>query len=234
MNRNKSIHWFIISTFVILWLFVSLISMIHVIEFFELSNPRSLAITLAIAFEVGGAASLASIIVLDRMNKTIVWSIFILLALVMMMGNTYYAFVHLENYTGWIELFGLQGESVIMQKRILSIISGALLPLIALGFIKALVDYLRPSEDKTEETPKVEKTEETPKVEKTEETPKVEKTEETPKVEKKQETEIIKDNEKFSVDSIKDPKLKQDINEYINKTKSGKRHPNMKTTPGIG
>ena len=210
MNRNKFIHWFIISTFVILWLFVSLISMIHVIEFFELSNPRSLAITLAIAFEVGGAASLASIIVLDRMNKTIVWSIFILLALVMMMGNTYYAFVHLENYTGWIELFGLQGESVIMQKRILSIISGAILPLIALGFIKALVDYLRPGE------------------------PKVEKTEETPKVEKKQETEIIKDNEKFSVDSIKDPKLKQDINEYINKTKSGKRHPNMKTTPGIG
>ena len=206
MNRNKFIHWFIISTFVILWLFVSLISMIHVIEFFELSNPRSLAITLAIAFEVGGAASLASIIVLDRMNKTIVWSIFILLALVMMMGNTYYAFVHLENYTGWIELFGLQGESVIMQKRILSIISGAILPLIALGFIKALVDYLRPGE------------------------PKVEKTEETPKVEK----EIIKDNEKFSVNSIKDPKLKQDINEYINKTKSGKRHPNMKTTPGIG
>jgi hypothetical protein len=69
-----------------------------------------------------------------------------------MMGNTYYAFTNLENYQGWIELFGLVDEEPIYQKRILSIISGAILPLVALGFIKSLVDYIRPSEDTPEIT----------------------------------------------------------------------------------
>jgi hypothetical protein len=35
-------------------------------------------------------------------------------------------------------------EDVIFQKRLLSIISGATLPIISLGFIKSLVDYIKP------------------------------------------------------------------------------------------
>lgn len=154
--RNKLLHWFIIGSFISLYLLVSLISMIHVIEFFELSNSRQLAISLAIAFEVGAAASLASIIVLDKMNKVIVWGLFIILALFQMMGNTFYAYSHLEDYISWIELFGLNEMTIIEQKRILSIISGAVLPIVALGFIKALVDYIRPS-NKTIESNTVEK-----------------------------------------------------------------------------
>jgi hypothetical protein len=105
---------------------------------------------LAIGFEVGAAASLASLIVLDKMNKGIVWGLFILLTAMQAMGNTYYAFSHLENFTGWIELFGLQEEDLIYQKRMLAIISGAVLPIVALGFIKSLVDYIKPEEIKAE------------------------------------------------------------------------------------
>ncbi len=65
-----------------------------------------------------------------------------------MMGNTYYAFTNLENYQSWVELFGLTEREPLAQKRILSIISGAILPLVALGFIKSLVDYIRPPEEK--------------------------------------------------------------------------------------
>jgi hypothetical protein len=36
-------------------------------------------------------------------------------------------------------------EEEIFQKRILSIVSGAILPIVALGFIKSLVDYIRPA-----------------------------------------------------------------------------------------
>jgi hypothetical protein len=39
-------------------------------------------------------------------------------------------------------------EELIYQKRILSIISGAVLPVVALGFIKSLVDYIKPEDDK--------------------------------------------------------------------------------------
>lgn len=144
---KKTTGYFIIGTFVTLYLLVSVISTIHVIEFFELSNPRWLAVSLAIAFEVGAAASLASLITLEKMNKGIVWSLFIILTAMQAMGNTYYAFTHLQNFQGWIELFGLVDEELIYQKRVLSIVSGAILPVVALGFIKSLVDYIKPVDD---------------------------------------------------------------------------------------
>lgn len=150
-KENNITKNFIIGTFVTLYVMVSIISTIHVIDFFELSNPKWLAVTLAIAFEVGAAASLASIIALKKMNKGIVWALFILLTLMQAMGNTYYAFVNLKGFEGWIELFGLIDEDPVQQKRIVSFISGAVLPLVALGFIKSLVDYIRPDDGVTEE-----------------------------------------------------------------------------------
>lgn len=146
-KKNKLVHWFIISTFVSLYLIVSIISTIHVIQFFQLSNPSWLAISLALAFEVGAAASLSSIIVMEKMNKFLVWTLFILLTAMQAMGNTYYAYTHLNDFQGWVELFGLVDEDLLYQKRILSIISGAILPLVSLGFIKSLVDYVKPSNE---------------------------------------------------------------------------------------
>jgi hypothetical protein len=147
VKRINLVRGFIIATFVSLYLVVSIISTIHVIDFFRLSNPEWLSIALAIAFEIGAAASLASLIALDKMNKTMVWTLFILLTAMQAMGNTYYAYTHLDNFNSWIELFGLVDEELIYQKRTLSIISGAILPFIALGFIKSLVDYIKPDED---------------------------------------------------------------------------------------
>ena len=77
--EKRGISIFIISTFVLLYLTVSIISTIHVIDFFEMTNPKWLSIFLAIAFEIGAAASLASIVALDKMNKFIVWSLFFVL-----------------------------------------------------------------------------------------------------------------------------------------------------------
>jgi len=75
----------------------------------------------------------------------------------------YYAFVHMENFQGWSELFGLIEEDVVYQKRVLSAVSGAILPLVALGFIKSLVDYIKPESEtsvkegaKSEEEDKIE------------------------------------------------------------------------------
>lgn len=144
---NKLVSRFIIATFVTLYTLVSVISTIHVIDFFELSNPYWLAVTLAIGFELGAAASLASLVILDRMNKTLVWALFITITLMQMQGNMYYAFVNLEDFQTWSELFNLIEEEPLYQKRVLSFVSGAILPLVALGFIKSLVDYIKPTED---------------------------------------------------------------------------------------
>ena len=144
MNKNKLVSRFIIGTFVSLYLLVSIISTIHVIDFFELSNPYWLAVSLAIGFEIGAAASLASLITLDKMNKTIVWALFITITAMQMQGNMYYAFQNLEDYQSWVELFNLLEWEPLAQKRLLAFVSGAILPLVALGFIKSLVDYIKP------------------------------------------------------------------------------------------
>ena len=147
MKKNRLVNGFIIGTFVMLYILVSLISTIHVIDFFELSNPRGMAIALAIAFEVGAAASLASLITLDKMNKTLVWALFIAITAMQMQGNMFYAFQNLEGYSSWVELFNLVDEEPLFQKRVLAFVSGAILPLVALGFIKSLVDYIKPEDE---------------------------------------------------------------------------------------
>ena len=148
--REKLVHYFIIGIFVSLYFLVATISMINSVAFFDLSHAGLMSWSLAIGFEIGAAASLAAIIILDKTNKTMVWGLFLLLTSFQMMANSYHAFVNLEDYMGWIELFGLQEEELIFQKRVLAIISGAILPLVALGFIKSLVDYIRPEETESQ------------------------------------------------------------------------------------
>ena len=153
MNQNKLVNSFIIGTFVSLYVLVSVVSTIHVVDFFALSNPYWLAVTLAIGFELGAAASLAALITLDKMNKSLVWALFITITAMQMQGNMYYAFINLEDYYGWVELFNLVEWEPLAQKRLLAAVSGAILPLVALGFIKSLVDYIKPESEVGELSP---------------------------------------------------------------------------------
>lgn len=145
--QPKNVRSFVITTIILLYLTTSIISLLHTIEFFELSNPYWLAVSLSIAFEIGAAAALASLIVLEKINKSLTWLLFILLTAIQINGNLFYAYRHLNDYQGWVELFGLVDSDVIGQKRMLAIISGAILPLVSLGFIKSLVDYMKPKEE---------------------------------------------------------------------------------------
>ena len=151
MEKNRLVHLGIIGIFLSLYFLVATISMINSVAFFDLAHDGLMNWALAIGFELGAAASLAAIIILDKTNRTMVWSLFILLTAFQMMANSFHAFINLEDYMGWIELFGLEEEEPIFQKRVLSIVSGAILPIVALGFIKSLVDYIRP--EKSEELP---------------------------------------------------------------------------------
>ena len=147
--KNKIIHNGIIAIFCSLYFLVATISMINSVAFFNLSHEGFMSWSLAIGFELGAAASLGAIIILEKTNRAMVWGLFLLLTSFQMMANSFHAYINLEEYMGWVELFGLQEEEPLFQKRVLSIISGAVLPLVALGFIKSLVDYIRP--DKKED-----------------------------------------------------------------------------------
>lgn len=153
--REKSTRVFTIGTFAILYIVTSLISTVHVVDFFELSNPRWMAISLAIAFELGAAASLASLVVLNKLNRGLVWTLFIVITAMQVQGNLYFAYKNVHDYQAWAELFGLIDEEAIYQKRIIAAVSGAILPLVALGFIKSLVDYIKPEGKKEDLITKV-------------------------------------------------------------------------------
>ena len=165
MEKNRLVHLGIIGIFLSLYFLVATISMINSVAFFDLAHSGLMNWALAIGFELGAAASLAAIIILDKTNRTMVWGLFILLTSFQMMANSFHAFINLENYMGWIELFGLEEAEPIYQKRVLSIVSGAILPLVALGFIKSLVDYIRPDEPESISQPTAYVSDETPEIE---------------------------------------------------------------------
>lgn len=160
-KKNKLVHYFILGVFVLLYAIVSIISTIHVVDFFEMANPKWLAISLAIAFEIGAAASLASIIIMEKTSKGLVWMLFFILTGMQMMGNMYHGYTNLHEYQSWVELFGVIDWEVIDQKRLLAAVEGAVLPIVALGFIKSLVDYIKP-ESKNNQQPQTANSEKLP------------------------------------------------------------------------
>lgn len=137
---------FWIGTFISLWVLVSTVSTIHSIEFFELSNNLFLSWCLAIGFEIGAMASLGGIIV-SKGNKTLIWVLFILLTTFQIHGNMYWAWSHSSDISEWTKLFDMVDEDPNFTRRVFAFISGGILPLVSLGFIKSLMDYLAPKEE---------------------------------------------------------------------------------------
>jgi len=147
MNKSEKILKYSIGIlFLLLYMLVATISAICSIDFFNLSHSQTMSICLAIAFELGAMCSLCAGVFM-KSNRTLSFGLFTLLTLFQMMGNVFHSYTNImEGYIEWINLFGLDELEEIAQKRIVSIVSGAILPIVALGFIKCFVDYNDKSE----------------------------------------------------------------------------------------
>lgn len=135
------------SVFATLYLIVAIISLICSTEFFKLAHSGVMSWVLAIGFEIGAMSCLLSTLILPKKKLGLVWFMFIVLTLFQCMGNMYAAFIHLENFSDWIDMFGLTDMEPIGQKRVLAGISGIILPLVALGFIRIMADVLQDGHD---------------------------------------------------------------------------------------
>lgn len=160
-NNKQKASWWIIIAFMIVPLVVSLVSTIHVVSFFELSNYAALSVVLAIAFELGALSSLAGLVAMDKINKSTVWMIFILLTAFQMMGNTYYSYDVtttkmiqdsdlIKNFTELFSFSIYDNSDIIFVKRVIAIFSGAILPVISLCFLHLLMSYIIKSSAKIE------------------------------------------------------------------------------------
>lgn len=144
METNKIIKYSTASLYVVLYVIVATISCICSVDFFDMTHTNMSSIILAISFEIGSMGCLfGALTTLRNKDNALIWIMFVFLTLMQMMNNTYYSYVHIENYKDWIELFDLVDMEEITQKRIISIISGCVLPIVSLSFIHLLVDLLR-------------------------------------------------------------------------------------------
>jgi hypothetical protein len=153
--------------FSILYLAVGFVSVYHAINFFAISNESWLAVILAIAFEIGQAAVLFSLLV-NKSKKTMPWILMTVLTLVQVLGNVYSSYQYAAiNSTEEIKyftdsvLFYLQDPDPMVNQVMIAYITGAILPIVALCMTSMIVDVSgvdnkKVIEDKPEEETKEE------------------------------------------------------------------------------
>lgn len=146
--------------FSILYLAVGFVSVYHAIAFFSISNENWLAIILALAFEIGQAAVLFSLLV-NKSKKTMPWILMTVLTLVQVLGNVYssyqYAAINsaeeIKYFTDSV-LFYLQDPDPKVNQVMISYITGAILPIVALCMTSMIVDVSGVEKKEEVEQPK--------------------------------------------------------------------------------
>ena len=142
---------------------VMIVSIIHVISWYELSNPTSWAIFMSISIEIG---AMAALVAATNKIKGGVWIMFGLITFIQMIGNIFYSYKEIDQngdlFKSWVELTGPIWEmvgsdttDVPAMKRWLAFLEGGLLPIISLTSLHFFVKYDGKKEEETETTPQV-------------------------------------------------------------------------------
>lgn len=136
----------LIILFSLLYLAVGFVSTYHAISFFEISNTGWLAVILAIAFEIGQAAVLFSLLT-SKSKRTMPWILMGVLTLVQVLGNVYssYSYMilnHPDEVKYFIDsvLFYLQDPDPKVNQVMISYITGAILPIVSLCMTSMVID----------------------------------------------------------------------------------------------
>ena len=227
MNQ-KVLHKVFIWGFLFLYLLVALISFCHAVQFFGIGNVKWMSISLAFAFELGLALSLASILLSDKNKKqTLPWILMITLTAVQVVGNVYSVFRYISvsdvdyyQYLAKPLLFFIEEVDENTIQIIVSWIMGAILPVVALMMTDMVANNIKNvSEDKAEPIESVkdkieEDIEEQPVVEEKKETPvTVEEVKENLKPAKKKEESIADYIDVLSATENKKPKIEENKEE---------------------
>lgn len=121
---------------------ISIISIIHLYDFFLITNSASMAFSIAFSFELVSISSLIALTVLDKINSRALWTVFWLVATYQIIGNVHASFVDINDslFKKFVEMFWM--VDTINSRRLIAIIQGAALPIISLSLIKLAVDYM--------------------------------------------------------------------------------------------
>jgi len=159
IRNSKGLYWGLIITFFVLYALVGFVSTLHSITFFQLANTVWMAVLLGITYEVGQAAVLFSILMSDNNKKLLPWFLMILLTALQITANVYASFKFMDSsgsndWTFWQRsiLFWLEADGPEMFKVVISWISGALLPVVALGMTALVAENLKLKDEQDNST----------------------------------------------------------------------------------
>lgn len=153
-----------IALFCVLYLAVGFVSTYHAVSFFSMSNAGWLAVILAVAFEIGQAAVLFSLLT-SKTKKVMPWILMGVLTLVQVLGNVFSSYQYMMiNSTEQIKyftdsvLFFLQDPDPKVNQVMISYITGAILPIVSLCMTSMVVNVagLEPTNDQHIDTEPIE------------------------------------------------------------------------------
>ena len=148
---NKSFNKIFLWLFIVLYTAIAFVSTYHAIAFFSLSNPVWLAVILAVAFEVGQAGVLFSILTnTDKDDRrSLPWILMGILTVVQVLGNVFSSYRYMIinnidqiNYFTKSVLFFIQSPNPDYNYVMISYITGAILPVVALCMTSMVVNML--------------------------------------------------------------------------------------------
>ncbi len=153
----KFVYYALIYTFIALYICVATVSTLHAVTFFELANNLTLAIFLGVAFEIGQATVLFSLLMTKNKHKIMSWMMMFLLTTLQITANVFASFKFMDqsgttDWTYWQRsiLFWLDADSPEIFKVTIAWITGALLPIVALGMIALVGDNLKLQHEKVD------------------------------------------------------------------------------------
>lgn len=156
--KKNNLKRIIVFCFVLVPLLSSCISTVHLVDLFYLGNPSWISYTIALSIEVGAIASFLTLSILSKINKGIVWSIFIILFVMQIIGNVYYSYdwitKRIVENSNWIMNFREMMSFFVDEidekasKMILSMLIGIPIPIISVFLLKATTDYIGDDSEK--------------------------------------------------------------------------------------
>ena len=134
---------------------VAVISISHVVTWYDIANPFNWAIYLSVAIEI---AAMTALVAVSTRVKGGVWFMFSLVTLIQIIGNVFFCFKEIDEngelFKSWVELtlpiWDLMGTDVTDttgMKRWLALLEGGLLPIISLTSLHFFVNYEKRKED---------------------------------------------------------------------------------------
>lgn len=140
-NRNNLVR----NSFLIPILLVVIISISHVVSWYDLGNPLSWAIYLSVAIEIFALASVSAASI--KMSRTSIWFLFGLVTLIQIVGNVFFEYqyidINYEYFQSWVELISplFIDWDLTDHRRFLATVQGGTLPLMSLTALHFYIKF---------------------------------------------------------------------------------------------